>query len=331
MATYRTRARLLLRVAAIWFVLALTPFLTLLSLPDDPAAASLPQDRVLWYNGAWAPQSHRRRSEDIFSTVRWAVELPSSSSLDSNINDTLPLLLLNDYRIPLVPGAEAVVELTKRDIWANTRPLLQACEIGGLVPDADSRMMYAFLLDTFSKAAKDVASIRVVMENSGDAWSLVRVDDVDRYPLLSFDLTRSVSSAAGWAATPSWRIRILLGAWLYGAVVPAYLIFAYSVGAVTVVWTLGAALFTLVFVLVKVALGVAFVGAGVFGFWMWVESRRSSGGNELAAGTPTTSESAGTAATSGAPQADTAVVFNVEPKDLEEGLVDVESSVGGKS
>ncbi|TFK51579.1 hypothetical protein OE88DRAFT_1659687, partial [Heliocybe sulcata] len=54
----RMRLRGLLLVSAIWFLLALIPFITLLSLPDHPVEASFPQDRVLWYNDVWPPQAY---------------------------------------------------------------------------------------------------------------------------------------------------------------------------------------------------------------------------------------------------------------------------------
>ncbi|TFK51585.1 hypothetical protein OE88DRAFT_1659697 [Heliocybe sulcata] len=54
---FRMRLRILLLVSATWFLLALIPFITLLSLPDHPIEASFPQDRVLWYKDVWPPHA----------------------------------------------------------------------------------------------------------------------------------------------------------------------------------------------------------------------------------------------------------------------------------
>ncbi|TFK51580.1 hypothetical protein OE88DRAFT_1659688 [Heliocybe sulcata] len=82
---------------------------------------------------------------------------------------------------------------------------------------------------------------------------------------------------------------------------------------VMVVWSIGALLFSLVFTLIKLSLGVLFIGAVVFGCWMWIESHRTGGADGHQPAEPT-----GTASTSR--EVEPTVLFNVEPKDLEEGV-----------
>ncbi|EPQ53284.1 hypothetical protein GLOTRDRAFT_140135 [Gloeophyllum trabeum ATCC 11539] len=303
------------QLALLWGIAIQIPFVTLIFISDGVKSDTFPQERVLLLTENWVPAEQWRRYEDEFIAVRWDVELPVAGTHSTGS------LLVNDRQIPLVEHSKASLTFHQSRIWGPQRWILQMCEIGGLTPTTDSRMMYAVIGERLQRS-KDNVVLAVELQQSAGRWSLYTIDEHEALatvPMLTFEASSpddptavpEIYYAAGDPTTPYWKQRIIFGAWLYVVLVPAYIISMAVTVATYIVFTIGTLIFRLIMGLVIAALGLASLFALVFGFWMYKESRRSSEGATTAPLPP---------AAGGSDQTSREVVFDIDEKILEEGL-----------